>query len=131
MPPGNFADHRSQHSLNAITLAQTLPKRSRRSKRRLIFITSPSSPGKAPRPFPLRCCAIGERVWLRETRISCDQDSLVIARLAGPPGYPLRTSAVLPCGALLALAPCTTRPLTTIAGGEDSFSTKTRLNVKP
>ena len=24
-----------------------------------------SSPGKAPRPFPLRCCAIEERVWLQ------------------------------------------------------------------
>ena len=52
--------------------------------------------------------------------VSCNQDSPIIVRLAGPAGYPLRTSAVLPCGALTALAPCTTRPLTTI-GGEDSF----------
>ena len=27
---------------------------------------------KAPRPFPLQCCAMEERVWLRETRPNPD-----------------------------------------------------------
>ena len=77
MPPGNYAYHRSQVTLQSQWngLAHKHGQLSRRrSKRRLTFITSPrprgnetSSPGKAPRPFPLRCCAIEERVWLRKT----------------------------------------------------------------
>ena len=74
----------------------------RRSKRQLAFTTSPrprgnetSSPGKAPKPFPWRCCAIEETVWLsmdniltgiyyaRATRAACLTTSSHIAQWPG------------------------------------------------